>query len=170
MGYGMGGGMGGGRGGGMPHPPPPPEPPEPKRARVESLSQGSRLIKVRTNFSTISIGPSLRISQYELKFDPEVLKPEKRRELLEREFPMTELLRASGERTGASGYVYDGRLIVLVANGTFELNEAAQAAGWSDVHGNGATLSATIGEGGRQPLTITLTRSGGPDHFLRFDE
>ena len=151
--------------------------PDAKRRRgaelygVGETGRSGRSISVRTNFYPIRVDPQLRVAQYDLELEPDVVKTETRRRILS-EVPMSLVAPAP-----VSGWATDGAKIMLVANGELKLTPQAAAAGWTYEHGEFAFTAPATGQGDggssrggarRYRGKLTLKRAGAQGVYIDF--
>ena len=194
-GSGMGGGMGGGQGqpqlgggygsqgdgfSGRGQGFEPDEAAAPKRRRLDGQIFGAgqcggagRPIEVVTNFYGVRVNPLLRVVQYDVKLESgrgeEVKLAETRRHIV------GEALLHLLAPPPVTGWAYDGKAILLVANGELTLTDQAAAAGWARTeHGQLVRSPPAIEPGRRGGVrrfggTLTLTRAGFEGAFVDFE-
>jgi len=152
----------------------------PKRRRLDGQIFGAgqcggagRTIEVVTNFYGVRVNPHLRVVQYDVRLESgcgeEVKLAETRRHIV------GEALLHLLAPPPVTGCAYDGKAILLVANGELTLTDEAAAAGWARTEHGQLVRSPPAVEPGRRGGarrfggTLTLTRAGYEGAFVDFE-
>ena len=152
----------------------------PKRRRLDGQIFGAgqcggagRTIEVVTNFYGVRVNPHLRVVQYDVRLESgcgeEVKMAETRRHIV------GEALLHLLAPPPVTGCAYDGKAILLVANGELTLTDEAAAAGWARTEHGQLVRSPPAVEPGRRGGarrfggTLTLTRAGYEGAFVDFE-